>query len=113
MLKKALEDKMLAPLRKLWKARDRNSDERLFIERAVRNYKLQSAFTPIELLNLFKFLDSSNISYDPKNYKISLRSDDNKYSIYSMSNDDLQLIRPCFTNEQMKKHTGLISENSC
>ncbi|MBB1302798.1 hypothetical protein H5183_15745 [Pseudoalteromonas sp. SR44-8] len=113
MLKKALEDKMLAPLRKLWKARDRNSDERLFIERAVRNYKLQSAFTPIELLNLFKFLDSSNISYDPKNYKISLRSDDNKYSIYSMSNDDLQLIRPCFTNEQMKKHTALISKNSC
>ncbi|WP_375185436.1 hypothetical protein [Pseudoalteromonas sp.] len=109
-LKKALEDKMLEPLRKLWKVFDKHSDERQFIERAVRNYKLQSAFSPIELLKLFKLLQSLKINYDPKNYKVSLRSDDNKYSIYSIKNEDLELIKPCFTNEQVKKHISLISK---
>ncbi len=109
-LKKKLEDIMLEPIRELWKVYPRDSKPRKNIQRAVHNYKMQSGFSPQEILLIFSGLDRNDISYEAKRYKVSLRSDCNKYFIKTLIKEDIIKLLPCFSKEQLKKNQDILTK---
>lgn len=106
-LKLKLEDKMLQPLRILWKSYKKGSHRRAAIENAVKHYKRQSSFAPEDLLSIFKSLYAKDIDYDPKRYKVTLRSERSKRFIRGLSKEELKLLLPSFSSSQLKRFDGL------
>ncbi|MGL1959110.1 MAG: hypothetical protein OCD00_17565 [Colwellia sp.] len=106
-LKKRLEEKLLDPLRNLWRIQT-NILYRKEVERIVEKYKKNSAFQPDELVWLFTEMKKNDIGYDPKRYKLTLRSHYDKSALKLISIEQLRLIHPCFSVEQEKRFKNII-----
>jgi hypothetical protein len=110
-LKKQMENKMLDPIRALWKLYIPKSPDRLHIETVVRKYKSQSSFTPKDLLEIFDEMSFNNIEFSPERYKISLRGEYDKWTINSLSQKNLLKLKPCFSPNQLNKYSHLFNTN--
>lgn len=105
-LQKKLVEIMLEPLRMLWRK------DRTYIEIYATDLKNGDGISPNELWSLFKKMDAFNIHYNPKLYKISLRSQENKEELLAMSKQNLDKIKASLSLSQLKKFSSLFSKLS-
>ena len=108
-LKKQIENIMLDPLRELWKKEKQHPEKRSIIESKVFQYKDKSGFSPLDILWLFEQLNLHEIQYEPRRYRVSLRSDRYKWELERMSKEERKKLIPCLTPEQAKRFSKLIS----
>jgi hypothetical protein len=108
-LQKKLTEVMLEPLRVLWKKDKKN---RRYIQIYAIELKNGGGISPNELLFLFQRMDVINIQYNPKLYKISLRSYENKEELINMSKQSLDKIQASLSLSQIKKFSYLFSNLS-
>lgn len=99
-LRKELIDLMINPLREIWKKDIMNQDT---ISRYALKIKNGNGISPDELLFLFMRMDNFNINYQPRRYKISLRSYQNQAELRKMSEENIKKIKPALSTEQIKK----------
>ncbi len=97
----------LLPLRALWKA---SRDQRNVIEFFAYEIKRDEGLSPDQLSDLLKILERYRIPYAAKLYKISLRSNDAKSYVASISAHDFERIAPAFTRPQLERAKDLRRE---
>jgi len=108
-LQKKLVEIMLEPLRMLWR---KDKQNRTYIEIYATDLKNGDGVSPNELWSLFKRMDAFNIHYNPKLYKTSLRSQENKEELLTMSKQNLDKIKASLSLSQLKKFSYLFSNLS-
>ncbi len=97
----------LQPLRALWKA---SRDQRNVIEFFAQEIKRDDGLSPEQLSDLLKTLERHKIPYAAKLYKISLRRNEAKSYLMSMSERDFERIAPAFTKSQLERARDLRCE---
>ncbi len=90
----------LAPLRRLWKADDKH---RNVIEFFAQEIKRDDGLSPEQLSDLLKMLEKFSVPYAAKLYKLSLRTNEAKSYLASMSAQDFRRIAPALTKPQIER----------
>ncbi|MCI5196037.1 MAG: hypothetical protein D3919_07365 [Candidatus Electrothrix sp. AW5] len=104
VFRKKIENKMLNPLRNLWKDKESYRKE---IVSSVDHFKKNRAFLPKQLSLLFSWLNEEQIEYQAEIFPIYLRSNESKEQLYSMQKSKLNLIKNSLSESQFKKHSIL------
>ncbi len=73
-------------------------------------YQNEGAFTPKQLVLVFKLMDRHKVKHNPICFKVKLRRDREKAQLDEISYRDLELIRPALSSVQVKrlKEEGLL-----
>ncbi|MCB0032997.1 MAG: hypothetical protein KDE51_03170 [Anaerolineales bacterium] len=101
-LKNKQQEMMLEPLRVLYKGS--TEGERETIEWYVDEFKDRNGFSPRNLLNVFKSMNERSIEYIPHIYKVVVRSDEDKEELYSMSDEEKELIWSSLSTSQQGRY---------
>jgi hypothetical protein len=99
--KKKQTEMALEPLRRLWQ---KEGVEHETIKNYVDAFKKRNGFVPQHLLWLFREMKRQNISYVPELYKVTLRSEADRDSLYKMSDDERGVIWFSLSIQQQKRY---------
>lgn len=103
----AIQQEMaLEPLRQLWEQREDSQEE---IEHFVLDYQRRGGFSPRQLLSLCKQMTDQGIQYLPHLFKVVLRSNADKDSLYSMAAADKALIWDSLSSSQKGRYAKGLS----
>ncbi|PKN64723.1 MAG: hypothetical protein CVU57_12955 [Deltaproteobacteria bacterium HGW-Deltaproteobacteria-15] len=100
VVKGKIIESRLEPLRKLWAVDESNRSK---IQELAESLKSDAGVPPNDLLFLLKQMDSHEIPYPAKNYKVSLKSYKERNQIFVMKAPGLQMIIPALSRSQLMK----------
>lgn len=106
-LRSKIIETSLQPLRALWRV---SRNRRNLMEFFAREIKRNEGLSPKQLSDLLKTLERHQIPYAAKLYKISLRTNDAKSTVTSMSARDFERIAPALSKLQAERAMALRRE---
>lgn len=104
-IREARINQALEPLRELWPKV--GQAEQGLVRTRAKLIKEQRAFSPGELLSLFNQLTEHGIAYDPRLYKVTLRSERDKHQLLGMSEADCRIIWDSLADRQKETYEAL------
>ena len=79
---------------------------KLEMEKTIEKFQDRGVFSPKHVMFIFWKLDESKVTYDPKDFKVSLRRNREKDQMEELKDWQLQKLKPCLTLAQ-RKNLGL------